>query len=51
MSKGTKLWRDYIALVGFALRLLDPDDLGHAVTEEVRNVARDVLGLPKVGKN
>ena len=32
----------------FFNRLLDPDDLGWAVTEEVRNEAREFLGIPKV---
>lgn len=32
----------------FFSRLLDPDDLGWAVTEEVRNEARVFLGIPKV---
>lgn len=30
-----------------AKRLLDPEDLGHAVTREVRDIARDVLGVDK----
>ena len=28
----------------FALRLLDPEDLGYAVTPEVRDCAREALG-------
>ena len=32
----------------FFNRLLDPDDLGWAVTEEVRNEARLFLGIPQV---
>ena len=32
----------------FFNRLLDPDDLGWAVTEEVRNEARVFLGIPVV---
>ena len=32
----------------FFNRLLDPDDLGWAVTEEVRNEARVFLGIPEV---
>lgn len=34
-----------IRLTALARRMLDPDDLGHAVTEEVRNLAREALGL------
>ena len=32
----------------FANRLLDPSDLGLAVSGEVRDIARELLGLPKV---
>ena len=32
----------------FFNRLLDPDDLGWAVTEEVRNEAREFLDIPRV---
>lgn len=31
----------------FIRRLLDPDDLGFAVTQEVRQLARKALDLPK----
>ena len=31
-------------LLAFAKRLLDPEDLGHAVTPEVRDCAREALG-------
>lgn len=34
-------------LSAFARRLLDPQDLGHAVTFEVRQCARRALGLPE----
>jgi hypothetical protein len=37
-----------IDLAAFARRLLNPDDLGHAVTHEVRNAARRALGMPEV---
>ena len=40
-----KIIRDHIL---FFNRLLDPDDLGWAVTEEVRNEARLFLGIPEV---
>lgn len=32
-------------LAAFARRLLNPEDLGHAVTQEVRDLAREALGL------
>lgn len=37
--------RDALKLVQ---RLLDPEDLGHAVSKEVRDCAREVLGLARV---
>jgi hypothetical protein len=37
-----------LALTKFAKRLINPDDLGHAVTFEVRQLARRALGLPEV---
>ena len=37
-----------IDLAAFARRLLNPDDLGHCVTQEVRNAARRALGVPEV---
>ena len=40
-----KIIRDHVL---FFNRLLDPDDLGWAVTEEVRNEARLFLGIPVV---
>ena len=40
-----KIIRDHLL---FFNRLLDPDDLGWAVTEEVRNEARVFLGIPEV---
>lgn len=36
-----------LALTKFAKRLLNPEDLGHAVTYEVRQAARRALGLPE----
>lgn len=37
----------YAPLVVFVNRLLDPEDFGFAVTAEIRNAARDVLGKPR----
>ena len=34
-----------IDLRAFILRLLDPEDFGHAVSDEVRQAARRALGL------
>lgn len=38
-----------IKLRTFLLRLLDPEDLGHAVTNEVRALARDLVKMPREG--
>ncbi len=40
--------RAVVDLAAFARRLLNPQDLGHAVTFDVRNAARRALGLPEV---
>ena len=32
----------------FIHRMLDPEGFGHAVTAEVRDEARHILGMPKV---
>lgn len=37
-----------VAMRRFLQRLLSPSDLGHAVTAEVRDEARVLLGLPRV---
>ena len=36
-----------VALRRFLLRLLDPDDLGHAVSAEVRDLAQQLVNLPR----
>jgi hypothetical protein len=38
--------RAVLDLAAFVRRLLNPDDLGFAVTQEVRDAARKALGLP-----
>ena len=45
VSDKKKIIKDHLL---FFNRLLDPDDLGWAVTEEVRNEARLFLGIPEV---
>jgi predicted nucleotide-binding protein len=37
-----------IQLRAFALRLLTPEDLGYAATPEIRDAARQALGMPRV---
>jgi hypothetical protein len=44
----SELWYDYMRLMNFATRLLNPDDLGFAVTEEIRDAAREAIGIKKV---
>lgn len=41
---------DNVLLRCFLLRLLDPEDLGHAVTEEVRKEALDLVILHRKTK-
>ena len=48
VSDQKKIMREHVL---FFNRLLDPDDLGWAVTEEVRNEARLFLGIPIVKKS
>lgn len=36
-----------IRLRSFLLRLLDPEDLGHAVTNEVRRLASELVKTPR----
>ncbi|WP_428419230.1 hypothetical protein [Methylibium sp.] len=38
------------AAQSFARRVLDPEDLGHLANAEIRDAARDALGLPRSGK-
>lgn len=35
-------------VIEFLRRLLNPEELGHAVTAEVRDCARELLGMPRV---
>jgi hypothetical protein len=39
-----------VALRTFLLRLLEPEDLGHAVTQEVRDEARRLVRMPREGE-
>lgn len=41
------LWHDYLRLLAFAQRMLDPEDFGYAVTAEVRDAAREAIGINK----
>ncbi|MBA67076.1 MAG: hypothetical protein CL756_04270 [Chloroflexi bacterium] len=40
--------QDILNAYKFIYRLLDPEGFGFAVTAEVRDCAREVLGMPKV---
>lgn len=48
MTNHKQLYQDYLRLVSFATRLLNPDDLGLSVNAEIRDAARESLGLPRV---
>lgn len=39
-----------VAMRSFLLRLIDPEDLGHAVTNEVRVLARQLVTMPRQGE-
>lgn len=39
-----------IAMRTFLLRLIDPEDLGHAVTNEVRALANKLVNMPRQGE-
>jgi len=45
-------WKEHLwdrgRMVAFLFRLLNPEDLGHAVTAEVRDEVRELLGMPRV---
>lgn len=38
-----------VAMRSFLLRLIDPEDLGHAVTNEVRVLANALVTMPRQG--
>lgn len=38
-----------VMLRAFLLRLIDPEDLGHAVTNEVRRLAGELVTMPRSG--
>jgi hypothetical protein len=42
-----ELWQQYMLLLNFTLKLLDPEQFGHAVTAEVRDAAREAIGIKK----
>lgn len=41
---------DPLLVRDFLKALLDPERFGYSVTEEVRDAARELLGIPKVRK-
>ena len=48
MTDKATLWYEYMRLVGFVASLLDPEKFGHSVPSEVRDAAREALGLKAV---
>jgi hypothetical protein len=47
-AKGNKVSRFELDCLWLLRALLDPEMYGHSVTEEVRNEARKLLGIPQV---
>jgi hypothetical protein len=47
-AAGLRVHYESNPLTALATRILDPEDLGHAVTHEVRLAARHALGMPVV---
>lgn len=39
-----------VAMRSFLMRLIDPEDLGHAVTNEVRALACKLVKMPRKGE-
>lgn len=39
-----------VAMRAFLLRIIDPEDLGHAVTNEVRALASKLVKMPRQGE-
>jgi hypothetical protein len=48
MNTHKQLYHDYLRLFAFAHRFLDPEQYGYKVSAEIRDAAREALGLPKV---
>lgn len=46
-SAAQRIAEHNVRLRSFLLRLLDPEDLGHAVTPEVRELARALTVMPR----
>jgi hypothetical protein len=53
LAAAQRITEHNVSMRSFLLRLLDPDDLGHAVTAEVRQRAIELVNLPRQhhGKN
>jgi hypothetical protein len=47
MNTHKQLYHDYLRLFAFAHRFLDPDAWGLKVDAEIRDGAREALGLPR----
>lgn len=47
MAAAQRITEHNVAMRAFLLRLLDPDDLGHAVSPEVRKRASELINLPR----
>lgn len=53
MAAAERIADHNVKLRSFLLRLLDPEDLGHAVSPEVREEAKVLVNMPRManGKN
>lgn len=51
LERAAELITDHnVAMRSFLLRMLDPEDLGLAVTNEVRELARNLVNMPRKGE-
>jgi hypothetical protein len=48
MNTHKPLYHDYLRLFAFAHRFLDPEQYGYKVSGEIRDAAREALGLTRV---
>lgn len=47
LAAAQRITEHNVAMRSFLLRLLDPEDLGHAVSPEVRQRASELINMPR----
>lgn len=47
LAAAQRITEHNVSMRTFLLRLLDPDELGHAVTAEVRQLASELVNIPR----